>query len=121
MKITIVGLGGGTPETLTIQAREALLGAGCIIGAKRLLESLPEGCTDNTAAAITAAHIEALPQNSPPAIRRTISAPSSFERKPTCSAAGSASMSFAAADGWSAAGTGVVTRMVVLPVGSSSV
>ena len=57
MKITIVGLGGGTPETLTIQAREALLGAGCIIGAKRLLASLPEGCTDNTAAAITAADI----------------------------------------------------------------
>ena len=97
MKITIVGLGGGTPETLTIQAREALLGAGCIIGAKRLLASLPEGCTDNTAAAITAAHIEAFPQNSPPAMRRAISQEGALERKPPCSAFCSLAMSLAAA------------------------
>ncbi len=45
--ITLVGMGAGTPETLTQQGLEALKKAELILGAKRLLEALPEGCTSN--------------------------------------------------------------------------
>ena len=42
MQVTLIGLGGGTLDTLTQQAREALETAPLILGAKRLLEHLPE-------------------------------------------------------------------------------
>ena len=42
MQVTLIGLGGGTLDTLTQQAREVLETAPLILGAKRLLEHLPE-------------------------------------------------------------------------------
>ena len=42
MQVTLIGLGGGTFDTLTQQAREALETAPLILGAKRLVEHLPE-------------------------------------------------------------------------------
>ena len=36
MQVTLIGLGGGTFDTLTQQAREALENAPLILGAKRL-------------------------------------------------------------------------------------
>ena len=50
MKITLVGMGSGAPGSLTAAGQEALRGAELIIGARRLLENLPEGCTANRAA-----------------------------------------------------------------------
>ena len=49
MKITLVGMGSGTPGSLTMQGLNALREAEFIIGARRLLESLPDGCTGNRA------------------------------------------------------------------------
>ena len=54
MKVTLTGCGGGTPETLTADARSALVRADLIAGAARLLETLPEGCTENRRAAVQA-------------------------------------------------------------------
>ena len=45
--ITLVGMGAGTPETLTAQGLVALYRADLILGAKRLLEQLPAGCTEH--------------------------------------------------------------------------
>ena len=45
--ISLIGMGSGCPENLTAQGLAALQGAGLILGAKRLLEHLPVGCTDN--------------------------------------------------------------------------
>ena len=45
--ISLIGMGSGCPESLTAQGLSALQGAGLILGAKRLLEHLPAGCTDN--------------------------------------------------------------------------
>lgn len=45
MKVSLIGLGCGTSDTVTVQARNLLEEAGCVIGAKRLLDSLPEDCT----------------------------------------------------------------------------
>ena len=42
MQVTLIGLGGGTLDTLTQQAREVLETAPLILGAKRLLEHLTE-------------------------------------------------------------------------------
>ena len=50
MKITLVGMGSGAPGSLTAAGLETLRGAERIIGARRLLENLPEGCTANRAA-----------------------------------------------------------------------
>ena len=49
MKITLVGMGSGTPGNLTVQGLNALREAELIIGARRLLENLPDGCTGNRA------------------------------------------------------------------------
>ncbi len=51
MKITLLGTGSGDALTLTKAAEQALLEAGCIIGARRLLAQLPENCTANRVAA----------------------------------------------------------------------
>ena len=45
--VTLIGMGSGTPDTLTAQGLAALQKAELILGAKRLLEHLPEGCTQN--------------------------------------------------------------------------
>ena len=45
--ISLIGMGSGCPESLTVQGLDALQSAGLILGAKRLLEHLPVGCTDN--------------------------------------------------------------------------
>ena len=45
--ISLIGMGSGCPESLTVQGLAALQSAGLILGAKRLLEHLPVGCTDN--------------------------------------------------------------------------
>ena len=45
--ISLIGMGSGCPESLTAQGLAALQSAGLILGAKRLLEHLPAGCTDN--------------------------------------------------------------------------
>ena len=45
--ISLIGMGSGCPESLTAQGLAALQGAGLILGANRLLEHLPAGCTDN--------------------------------------------------------------------------
>ena len=47
MKITLVGMGGGTFDSVTMQGAQALHEATLIIGAKRLLENLPDFCTQN--------------------------------------------------------------------------
>ncbi len=52
MQVTLAALGGGTPETMTAGCTAALEQAGCVIGARRLLEQLPRGCTENRIAAI---------------------------------------------------------------------
>lgn len=51
MQVNLLALGGGTDATLTRQARHALLQAQCIVGASRLLQQLPEGCTVHRASA----------------------------------------------------------------------
>ena len=50
MRITLVGMGSGAPGGLTVRGLAALQGAGLIIGARRLLQNLPDGCTDNRTA-----------------------------------------------------------------------
>ncbi|MBD5161168.1 MAG: precorrin-6y C5,15-methyltransferase (decarboxylating) subunit CbiE [Oscillibacter sp.] len=52
MQVILASLGGGLPESLTEECAAALRQAGCILGAKRLLEHLPQGCTENRIAAI---------------------------------------------------------------------
>ena len=51
MKITLIGMGSGCPESLTVQGYAALREADLILGARRLLSALPAGCTENRAAA----------------------------------------------------------------------
>ena len=45
MLVTLAGLGCGTAATITAEAREAIMKADCLIGAERLLASLPRECT----------------------------------------------------------------------------
>ncbi len=52
MQVVFASLGGGTPETITAECMTALRQAGCILGAKRLLQALPQGCTQNRISAI---------------------------------------------------------------------
>ena len=47
----ILAAGGADFHTITEDCRKALQNAGCIIGARRLLENLPESCTQNRIAA----------------------------------------------------------------------
>lgn len=55
--ITLIGMGAGTPETLTAQSLAALQRADWIFGAKRLLEQLPAGCTEHRKALYKAEEI----------------------------------------------------------------
>lgn len=51
MLVTLAGLGGGTAATVTAEVREAITRADCLIGAARLLASLPETCVEKRLAA----------------------------------------------------------------------
>lgn len=51
MQVILAASGGGSRGTVTEECRQALENASCIIGAKRLLESLPDTYTSNRAAA----------------------------------------------------------------------
>ncbi len=42
-QVTIVGIGMGNPDTMTLRARRALESCDCLIGAGRMLESIPFG------------------------------------------------------------------------------
>lgn len=64
MKITLVGMGSGLPAGLTAAGLAALQEAELIIGARRLLENLPAGCTHNRAALYKTEEICALLQSS---------------------------------------------------------
>ena len=57
MRVILAGLGGGTLDTLTMQAQRALEEAEVILGARRLLDALPETCTPRRIAAVTAQEI----------------------------------------------------------------
>lgn len=57
MKVTLLGFGGGTPDALTIQARQVLEDADVILGAQRLLDALPEACVPRRIPAVTAKEI----------------------------------------------------------------
>lgn len=52
MKVTLAGLGCGTAATITAEVREALDRADLLVGAARLLESLPEGLTPRRTCAV---------------------------------------------------------------------
>ena len=52
MTLTLVGMGCGSAATLTEEGRQALLQADLLLGAARLLETLPEGCTTRRRAAV---------------------------------------------------------------------
>ena len=43
MQVTLIGLGGGSPETMTLAAQKTLAEADVILGAPRLLAALPDG------------------------------------------------------------------------------
>ena len=45
MNVTLIGMGSGQPENLTLQGLAALRQADLILGARRLLAVLPAGCT----------------------------------------------------------------------------
>ena len=53
-KRTVVGMGPGSQSCLTLEALEALRKADLIVGAGRLLETLPEGCSKNRKIAVSA-------------------------------------------------------------------
>ena len=52
MEVILAALGGGTPNTLTGECLAALQSAGKIIGARRLLQTLPEGITSERIPAV---------------------------------------------------------------------
>ena len=52
MQVTLASLGGGRPDTMTAECAAALKDAQCILGARRLLEHLPQGCTERRIAAV---------------------------------------------------------------------
>ena len=63
MNVTLIGMGSGQPENLTLQGLAALRQADLILGARRLLAVLPAGCTENRAAAYRPDEVAELLQN----------------------------------------------------------
>ena len=43
--VTLIGMGSGSWEALSVQAQDAVRRAGLVFGAKRLLAGLPPECT----------------------------------------------------------------------------
>lgn len=64
MNVTLIGMGSGQPENLTLQGLAALRQADLILGARRLLTVLPAGCTENRAAAYRPDEVAELLQTS---------------------------------------------------------
>lgn len=64
MNVTLIGMGSGQPENLTLQGLVALRQADLILGARRLLAVLPAGCTENRAAAYRPDEVAELLQTS---------------------------------------------------------
>ena len=64
MNVTLIGMGSGQPENLTLQGLAALRQADLILGARRLLSVLPAGCTENCAAAYRPDEVAELLQTS---------------------------------------------------------
>ena len=64
MNVTLIGMGSGQPENLTLQGLAALRQADLILGARRLLAILPAGCTENRAAAYRPDEVAELLQTS---------------------------------------------------------
>ena len=64
MNVTLIGMGSGQPENLTLQGLAALWQADLILGARRLLAVLPAGCTENRAAAYRPDEVAELLQTS---------------------------------------------------------
>ena len=64
MNVTLIGMGSGQPESLTLQGLAALRQADLILGARRLLAVLPAGCTENRAAAYRPDEVAELLQTS---------------------------------------------------------
>lgn len=64
MNVTLIGMGSGQPENLTLQGLAELRQADLILGARRLLAVLPAGCTENRAAAYRPDEVAELLQTS---------------------------------------------------------
>ena len=64
MNVTLIGMGSGQPENLTLQGLAALRRADLILGARRLLAVLPAGCTEDRAAAYRPDEVAELLQTS---------------------------------------------------------
>ena len=64
MNVTLIGMGSGQPENLTLQGLAALRQADLIMGVRRLLAVLPAGCTENRAAAYRPDEVAELLQTS---------------------------------------------------------
>lgn len=64
MNVTLIGMGSGQSENLTLQGLAALRQADLILGARRLLAVLPAGCTENRAAAYRSDEVAELLQTS---------------------------------------------------------
>ena len=64
MNVTLIGMGSGQPENLTLQGLAALRQADLILGARRLLAVLPAGCTEIRAAAYRPDEVAELLQTS---------------------------------------------------------
>ena len=60
MRIAVVGIGMGNPDTLTVGAMRAVCGAELLIGAKRMLQSLPPEAAGERAEAIAPDEILAI-------------------------------------------------------------
>lgn len=52
MTVSLIGLGGGSADTMSLEARRALEQAELVLGAERLLESLPKNDTQKHIAAV---------------------------------------------------------------------
>jgi precorrin-6Y C5,15-methyltransferase (decarboxylating) len=57
MLVYLIGMGPGDAGTLTLEAKKAILAAGVVIGARRLLTALPAGCPAQCYAALDPAEI----------------------------------------------------------------
>ena len=64
MNVTLIGMGSGQPENLTLQGLAALRQADLILGARRLLAVLPAGCTEKRDAAYRPDEVAELLQTS---------------------------------------------------------
>ena len=60
MRVTLLGLGGGVPESATVETWDALEDAEIVVGAGRLLDIVPENDAQRRYAAVGAEEIASL-------------------------------------------------------------